>query len=88
MEKILWKEKFSYGIGAYGKDFVYNMISAFLMIFYTDVVGVSLIFVSSLFLVVRIADALLNPFMGYLVDNTHSKWGKFRPWILGGTIIN
>ena len=64
------------------------MISAFLMIFYTDVVGVSLIFVSSLFLVVRIADALLNPFMGYLVDNTHSKWGKFRPWILGGTIIN
>lgn len=88
MGKILWKEKFSYGIGAYGKDFVYNMISAFLMIFYTDVVGVSLIFVSSLFLVVRIADALLNPFMGYLVDNTHSKWGKFRPWILGGTIIN
>lgn len=50
MGKILWKEKFSYGIGAYGKDFVYNMISAFLMIFYTDVVGVSLIFVSSLFL--------------------------------------
>ena len=44
MEKLLWKEKLSYGIGAYGKDFIYNMIAAFLMIFYTDVVGVSLIF--------------------------------------------
>ena len=51
MEKLLWKEKLSYGIGAYGKDFIYNMIAAFLMIFYTDVVGVSLIFVSTLFLV-------------------------------------
>lgn len=38
MEKLLWKEKLSYGIGAYGKDFIYNMIAAFLMIFYTDVV--------------------------------------------------
>ena len=52
MEKLLWKEKLSYGIGAYGKDFIYNMIAAFLMIFYTDVVGVSLIFVSTLFLTV------------------------------------
>ena len=88
MENLLWKEKLSYGIGAYGKDFVYNMITAFLMIFYTDEVGVSLIFVSTLFLVVRIIDALSNPFMGWLVDNTKTKWGKFRPWILGGTVVN
>ena len=81
MEKLLWKEKLSYGIGAYGKDFIYNMIAAFLMIFYTDVVGVSLIFVSTLFLVVRIVDAITNPFMGWFVDNTKTKWGKFRPWI-------
>ena len=78
MEKLLWKEKLSYGIGAYGKDFIYNMIAAFLMIFYTDVVGVSLIFVSTLFLVVRIVDAITNPFMGWLVDNTNNKFFCFN----------
>ena len=85
---IALSEKVSYGIGAYGKDAVYAIVAAFLMVYYTDVVGVSPAFVGGLFLVARVWDAFNDPMMGWIVDNTHTKYGKFRPWILGGTLIN
>lgn len=88
MDEISFKEKLSFGIGAYGKDLVYGIVATFLMVFYTDVVGVSPVFIGGLFLVARIWDAFNDPMMGWIVDNTKTKYGKFRPWILGGTVIN
>lgn len=85
---ISFKEKLSFGIGAYGKDLVYGIVATFVMVYYTDVVQVSPAFVGGLFLVDRIWDAINDPMMGLIVDNTHTKYGKFRPWILAGTIIN
>ena len=88
MEKITAKEKYSYGIGAFGKDMVYAVVATYLMIFFTDEVGLSSAFVGGLFFFSRFWDAVNDPMMGLIVDNTKSKWGKFRPWLLIGTVIN
>ena len=86
--ELSFKQKYSFGIGALGKDLCYAIVSSYLMIYFTDLVGLAPAFVGSLFLVARLWDAVNDPMMGIIVDNTRTKWGKFRPWILIGTVIN
>jgi melibiose permease len=87
-KKLSWFSKISFGIGAFGKDAVYAIVGTYLMMYLTDYRSVAPAFVGTLFMVARIWDAFNDPFMGMVVDNTRTKWGKFRPWILIGTILN
>lgn len=82
------KVKVGYGIGAVGKDMAYALISGFLMYYYNTVLGVSATFIGFLFMGARVFDAFNDPLMGVIVEKTNTKFGKFRPWILIGTILN
>ena len=86
--KLSWVTKLSFGIGAFGKDAMYAIVGTYLMMYLTDFRSVTPAFVGTLFMIARLWDAFNDPFMGMIVDNTKTKWGKFRPWILIGTVLN
>jgi len=88
MEKLTFKEKGAYGIGAVGKDMVYMLSANYILYYYQDLLHVSPMTMGLILLIARIFDAFNDPIMGILVAKTKTKWGKFRPWLLIGTIFN
>lgn len=67
---------------------VYALSASYAMYFYQDVLGLSATFVGLILMIARIFDAANDPFMGILVAKTNSRWGRFRPWLFSGTILN
>ena len=75
-------EKIGYGLGDTAGNFVYQSVLLLLGFFYTEIYGLNATTVASIFLVVRIVDAVTDPLMGALVDRTNTKWGKYRPYLI------
>ena len=86
--KLSVREKISYGLGAVGKDMVYMLSASYILYYYQDILGVSAIAMGIILMAARVFDAFNDPVMGVLVAKTKSRWGKFRPWLLIGTILN
>ena len=86
--KLTGKEKASYGLGAVGKDMVYMLSASYILYYYQDILGVSAIAMGAILMAARVFDAFNDPIMGVIVAKTRTKWGKFRPWLLVGTILN
>lgn len=85
------RNRFGFGIGTFGRDLSYTLISMYLMFYLTDVIrvtGATLAAVTAVMVFARIFDAVSDPFIGVLVDNTRSRFGKFKPWIVGGALIS
>ncbi|MDE0224278.1 MAG: MFS transporter [Gammaproteobacteria bacterium] len=78
--------RFSYAVGDFGINLYFMSAMAFLLFFYTDVYGLSAAVAGGVFLVARIVDAVTDPVMGFIADRTHSRWGKFRPYLLFGPL--
>lgn len=86
-DKVSFKTLFAYSATSYGMNVVYNLTAIYLMFFYTDSFGLKAASVGTLLLVARFTDAIADLFIGIMVDNTNSKYGRFKPYIFIGAII-
>lgn len=81
--------RFAYGIGTIGRDMSYTLLSMYLMFYLTEVrdfSGRMILILTTIIVIIRVFDAFNDPFMGVIIDNTKSKYGKFKPWIVIGVI--
>lgn len=85
------RNKYFFGLGTIGRDMFYSVISMYLIWFLTEILDLSdqmLAWTGGILTFMRIFDALNDPIMGLIVDNTKSRWGKFKPWILVGALTS
>jgi Na+/melibiose symporter-like transporter len=80
--KLSFGEKFGYGLGDMAANFVFQAMMALQLNFYTDTFGLTPAQAGTMFLVVGLGMAFLNPVMGVIADHTNTRWGRFRPWLL------
>ncbi|MCL2126942.1 MAG: glycoside-pentoside-hexuronide (GPH):cation symporter [Treponema sp.] len=91
MQEITKRNRWTFGLGTIGRDMVYSLVSMYLIYYLTDVINIStgvMWWIAGIILVARIYDALNDPVMGFIVDNTRSRWGKFKPWIAIGAVLS
>ena len=79
---LKWYHKIGYGSGDVAGNCVYALLTAFMMLYLTDTVGLSMGIVSTLIAVSKIFDGVSDFFFGRMIDKTHTKMGKARPWML------
>jgi len=80
--RISLKEKVGYSLGDAASNLYWKTFEFYLMIFYTDVFGISAAAVGTMLLVTRLADAVADPVMGAIADRTQTRWGHFRPYVV------
>ena len=86
--KLGLTEKVSYGLGAVGKDMVYMLSASYVLYYFQNVLGVNAIAMGIILMAARVFDAFNDPIMGVIVAKTKTRWGKFRPWLMIGTVTN
>lgn len=89
MDKQTKINKFCFGLGTIGRDALYSLVSMYLLVHLTDVVRFSdggLAIIGIMLTCFGVFDAVIDPFVGAIVDNTKTRWGKFKPWIFVGML--
>ena len=87
-QSLSGRSKLSYALGAVGKDMVYMLSASYVLYYFQDLLGVNAIAMGVILMVARVFDAFNDPIMGVIVAKTKTRWGKFRPWLLIGTLTN
>jgi len=89
--------RIAYATGAFGHDIFYATLSTYLIMFITSHLFNSgdaahnnrmVLYITTIIAVLRIVELFIDPFIGNLIDNTTTKWGKFKPWVVGGGVVS
>lgn len=83
---FLYRQRFGYGLGDFACNLIWQVISLYLLYFYTDVMQLNAASIAGMFVVCRVIDAVTDVLVGFAIDRTKTKWGKSRPWFLFGAI--
>lgn len=86
IKKQIWKQRIGYGSSDFACNLIWQMISLYLLYFYTDVMSLNGASIAFMFVVTRFIDAGTDLLIGYCIDKTHTRWGKSRPYFLFGAI--
>lgn len=84
------RNRYTFGLGTIGRDMLYSLVSMYLLYYLTDILDLpneTMWWMTGALTILRIFDAFNDPIMGLLVDNTRSRFGKFKPWILIGGVV-
>ena len=81
------RQRLAYGSVDAGGMFVFSMVSSYLTVFYTDVVGLAPAAISIIMLIARIWDGVNDPMMGIICERTKSRWGRYRPYLFFGAPV-
>jgi len=84
------RNRYTFGLGTVGRDMLYSLVSMYFLFYLTEILDLpdsTMWYMTAALTVLRVFDAVNDPLMGVLVDNTKTRWGKFKPWILIGGII-
>lgn len=85
------RNQYCFGLGTIGRDMFYSLESMYLLFYLTEVKNLDdrmLALVGGVLTVLRILDAFNDPITGVIIDNTHTRWGKFKPWMLTGALVS
>lgn len=83
---FLWKQRIGYGVSDFACNLIWQMISLYLLYFYTDIMNLSPLAIGTMFLITRFIDGITDLLVGYWIDKTNTRWGKSRPFFLFGAV--
>lgn len=90
MDNTTKKNLWMFPLGTVGRDMVYNLVTNFLLtyiLFTKGLTAAQLGAITAIMVAARVFDALNDPIMGNIIESTHTKWGKFKPWLLAGIFL-
>lgn len=81
-----WRQRIGYGVSDLACNLIWQMISLYLLFFYTDIMKLDAAAISLMFILTRFLDGITDLLVGFLIDHTNTRWGKSRPYFLFGSV--